>query len=85
MRLRMAFNLLAACGVGMVAAPLWADQPSSGSAKDPNERICKKEPVLGSRLTTRRVCGTRAEWEEKRRLDREAIEKAQSQIGVIKI
>jgi hypothetical protein len=85
MRLRMAFTLLAACGVATAAAPLWADQPISKSAKDPNEQICKKETILGSRLTTRRVCWTRAEWEEKQRLDREAIEKAQTQIGVIKI
>jgi len=45
--------------------------------KDPNEKICEKQSVLGSRLTTRRVCSTRAEWEEKRRLDKEAIDQAQ--------
>jgi len=85
MRLRMAVTLLAACGVGTAAAPLWADQPSSRPAKDPNERICENQTVLGSRLTMRRVCGTRAEWEEKRRLDREEIDKAQTQIGIIKL
>jgi len=84
MHLRMAAILLAACA-GTIAAPLWADQPRSKPAADPNERICEKQTMLGSRLTTRRVCGTRAEWEEKRRLDRDAIEKAQTQIGVIKI
>jgi hypothetical protein len=85
MRLRMTVTLLAAYTFGTAAASLSAEQPSSRPVKDPNERICKKETVLGSRLTTRRVCGTQAEWEEKRRLDREAIEKAQAQIGVIKI
>ena len=85
MRLRMVVTLLAACGVGTVAAPLSAGQADSKSAKDPNEWICQKQPVIGSRLTTRRVCATRAEWDEKRRLDRDAIDKAQTQIGVIKI
>ena len=62
-----------------------ADQDSAKVAKDPNEWICEKQPNLGTRLATRQVCGTRAEWEEKRRLDRDAIDKAQTQIGVIKI
>ena len=85
MRLRMAVSLLAACGVGIVAAPLSAGQPGSKSAKDPNEWICENLTIIGSRLTTRRVCATRAEWDEKRRLDKEEIDKAQTQIGVIKI
>ena len=84
MRLRMAVTLLA-CGAGMTAAPLWADQPSSKPTKDPDEWICEKQTIVGTRLATRRVCATRAEWDEKRRLDKEAIDKAQTQIGVIKI
>ena len=62
-----------------------ADKDSSKVATDPNEWICERQTILGTRLATRRVCGTRAEWEEKRRLDRDAIDKAQTQIGVIKI
>ena len=62
-----------------------ADKDSAKVAKDPNEWICERQTILGTRLTTRKVCGTRAEWEEKRRLDRDAIDKAQTQIGVIKI
>jgi hypothetical protein len=45
--------------------------------KDPNEKICEKQSVLGSRLATRRVCATRAEWAEQRRLDKEAIDQGQ--------
>ena len=75
MRLRMTFAVVAAFGYAFTSAPLLADQ--SGSAKDPNERICEKQTVVGSRLATRRVCATRAEWEEKRRLDKEAIDRAQ--------
>jgi hypothetical protein len=45
--------------------------------RDPNERICEDIVLTGSRLASRRFCGTRAEWEDKRRQDREAVEKAQ--------
>lgn len=62
------------------------DNPKeSRDGKDPNEWICEKQTIIGTRLATRRVCATRAEWEEKRRQDKEAIDKAQTQIGVIKI
>lgn len=59
-----------------VAAPT---QPSS--ALDPNERVCESIPVLGSRLAKRRICATRAEWEERKRQDRQAVEQIQKQIG----
>ena len=63
-----------------VSAPVAAPtQPNS--SYDPNERICESIPELGSRLAKRRVCATRAEWEEKRRLDRQATEQIQRQIG----
>jgi hypothetical protein len=74
MRLRMTFAAVAACGYAF-STPLLAAPPAP--AKDPNERICEKETIIGSRLATRRVCATRAEWEEKRRLDREAMDRIQ--------
>ena len=77
MHLRMVFTLLAACGCGTLAAPLLAEQAQSKPAKDPNEKICENQSVVGSRLATRRVCATRAEWEEKRRLDKDAIDQGQ--------
>lgn len=69
------------------AEHLFAKENSSKSSdgKDPNEWVCEKQTIIGTRLATRRVCATRAEWEEKRRQDKEAIDKAQTQIGVIKI
>jgi hypothetical protein len=75
MPLRSTFILLAA-GCGILASPLLA-QDQAKPVKDPNEKICEKQTVLGSRLATRRVCATRAQWEEYRRLDREAIELGQ--------
>ena len=44
---------------------------------DPNEKVCETIKPLGSRLATKRVCATRAEWAEQRKQDREETEKAQ--------
>ena len=57
-----------------------SSQPSSSQQKpaaDPDERICEDVTQTGSRLATKRFCATRAEWEDKKRQDREAVEKAQ--------
>lgn len=77
MRTRTAFALLAALGYAALPAPLIAEQGQPKTAKDPNERICENQSVVGSRLATRRVCATRAEWAERRRLDRDAIDQGQ--------
>ena len=50
---------------------------------DPNERICENIIVTGSRIASRRFCGTRAEWQEKRRLDRQMIDEIQRSVCVV--
>lgn len=49
-----------------------------GPSNDPNEIVCVKEAEIGSRLAHRRICRTRAEWEEHHRQLRQAIDKAQA-------
>ena len=61
--------------------PATAQTASKATGYDPNEKVCESIPAIGSRLAKKKVCGTRAEWEEKKRLDREAVEQAQRQIG----
>ena len=65
-----------------------AAQSGSGTQTAPNyssgdrdEKICESIAAIGSRLAKKRVCATSAEWEEKRRLDREAVDQAQRLIG----
>lgn len=80
-RLSAALWMLAAVPTGLVAA-----EPSKAAApkgKDPNERICETQSVLGSRLATRRVCATRAEWAERRLRERDIVERTQVQRCVI--
>ena len=65
--------------VALVAEPISAQ----GTVRDPNEKICQVIKPTGSRLGGKKICATRAEWEEQKRQDREATEKAQTQVCVI--
>jgi hypothetical protein len=58
--------------------------PRSDDKKDPNKMICEKQEVLGSRLAVKRVCMTRAEWAEQRRIDRQNVERQQVNGGCVK-
>lgn len=57
-----------------VAAP--AATPAPSAKKDPNERVCKTSPVIGSRVPSR-ICMTRAEWVARAEADRRDLEAAQ--------
>jgi hypothetical protein len=48
-----------------------------GVDNDPNKMVCVQERVIGSRLNTRRVCRTRAEWAEHRAETRREVEESQ--------
>lgn len=81
----------AALAAGPVALPAHGQQAAQSppitvtgtqpakKAPDPNEIVCEKQQDSSSRLVVRRVCMTRAEWSEQRRLERQDIDKAQVQ------
>lgn len=50
--------------------------PAPVARKDPNERVCKTSPVIGSRVPSR-TCMTRADWEARAKADRADLEAAQ--------
>lgn len=56
--------------------------PAPKPAHDPNEVICQKEEVIGSRLATKRICKTRAEWAEEQRENRMDLDRKQVQRGM---
>ena len=64
------------------ARPADQQEQSKKKTRDPNETVCEEEEVLGSRLATRRVCLTRAQWAEKRRDDRALVDRSQTQLCV---
>jgi hypothetical protein len=56
-----------------------AAQPGAVKGPDPTEVVCEKVERIGTRLASDRVCMTRAQWKEQKRLTREEIDKVQTQ------
>lgn len=56
--------------------------PAPAQPQDPGQIVCEKQEVLGSRLGSRRICMTRAEWAERYLQDRRDVEKVQDQSGL---
>lgn len=79
MRSRTSFGPVIAIVGALAAMPAAAADPAPAQKPgyDPNERICRNITLTGSRLATKRVCATRSQWEERLRLDREAVEQVQ--------
>ena len=56
------------------------DQPAKpdivvvGEKPDPQQTVCEKVTPPGSRLIVKKVCATRAQWAERRRNDRDALD-----------
>ncbi len=67
-------GLAIAALVNLPGPALSESKPKKG---DPNEIVCEKIGVVGSRLAVKRVCGTRAEWAEKRKMDRDVLDQVQ--------
>lgn len=69
------------CWIGSATAAAGEADPSSPPTArpklDPNQRICEDVTQVGSRLATKRICATRAEWAEMRKQDRDAVDDAQ--------
>jgi len=79
-------RFMAALACSAFVTLLWAPPTLGQQTKatpDQNQKICQVITPVGSRLGGKKICATRAEWEERRRADREATEKAQTQLCVI--
>lgn len=62
-----------------VAKPAQQGQQIASNIVDPNEIICERAEEIGTRLVTKRVCMSRAQWAEQKRLTRQMIEQMQTQ------
>lgn len=68
----------------MLVAALLASAPGAAHVERDREnsytgdRICRVQPVIGSRLGGRRVCKTQAEWDEMERAARDGVREAQN-------
>ena len=78
-------RLMAVSALTVFAASALNAQQSSPQPKksNPNEIICERQKVPGSRLATAKVCKTRAEWADLKAQDRQDLERAQTQRGMV--
>lgn len=86
---RMAFAAVLLVGIASpssaeesAAAPAAAQAPPKSSIADPDKVICEKQTVVGSRLATKRVCKTRAQWADERLQERQEVERVQTRRGI---
>lgn len=74
-----------------LASPAWAKDKAPAAAKadetaqkdshttpDPNRMICRKQPIPGSRLGSKRVCATAAQWAQMQLDTRQVTERVQN-------
>ena len=63
-------------------APATSPTLSKAEVDRMNEVVCEKQEVVGSRLSVRRVCKTRAQWADQKLQDRMDVERVQVQRGM---
>ncbi|AUN30921.1 hypothetical protein [Niveispirillum cyanobacteriorum] len=74
-------------GLAMAQAAPAGDAPAAAgavAADDANKEICKGEKPTGTRLAKKKVCRTKAEWDEFYRLQRAETEQMQRNDMAIK-
>jgi hypothetical protein len=68
-------------GVLFLLASLAIPQSATGAnnqrPRDPNERVCEIVRPTGSRLGGKKICATRAEWDQMKQRDKDATNEAQ--------
>ena len=69
---------IAAPSIAQTQAPAPA-QATATKKEDPNEKVCVKQEVTGSRLGAKRVCMTRAEWADRKLQDQQELTRVQTQ------
>ena len=70
----VAITLAVSSSVGAAAQSSPAENPKVRPAANPNQKICEDITQVGSRLATKRICATRAEWEAQKRADKETVD-----------
>ncbi|HEY6048800.1 MAG TPA: hypothetical protein VIV07_07120 [Sphingomicrobium sp.] len=82
MRLVFLASAAALITSAVVATPAFsqvAPAQQQTAKPDPNEVVCEKQEETGTRLGAKRVCKTRSQWAEQRRIDRLEIDRVQTQ------
>ena len=71
----VALIAIAAAGSAHSAQPVASETVRPRA--DPNQKICQDLVAIGSRIAKKRFCATRAEWEAKKKDDRDTVDSIQ--------
>ena len=73
-------KLICAASVLVATAALAQPAPTRRASlnNDPNQIVCVNERVTGSRVSQRRVCRTRQEWDDYQKQSREVVNEVQN-------
>jgi hypothetical protein len=71
--------LVVTAAAAAAQTPVTPETSRTGVNNDPDEIVCIRQEEIGSRVRGRRVCRTRAQWEEYRALNRETVDRVQIQ------
>lgn len=76
----LVFAIAAAVGASAAAEPSLAPStaPRANGGGDTGQIVCRNVEEIGSRLSRRRICRTRAEWEDLQLQERQVIDRVQS-------
>ena len=69
MSLFLAFAAFAAVGANPAPAA-----PQAKPAEAADKKICKREEVIGSRVSGKRICRTKAQWDALQQQDQRALQ-----------
>ncbi|HTK58709.1 MAG TPA: hypothetical protein VL336_06975 [Sphingomicrobium sp.] len=72
----LSWSVLATLALAGIGTSALLQPAPSDKQRDAHEIVCEKTKLPGSRVEARRVCGTRAEWAELRRREREMANQA---------
>jgi len=68
----------------MPPAPSAAATPPPTSRLDPNQVICRREDVTGSRLGASKICHTRQEWDARSAASRDATDTLEQRRNLVR-
>ena len=74
----LAIGVMLGATAAFAQAPAEPAEQKVGPNNDPNQVICRTERELGSRLSRRRVCRTRAEWASLEQQTRATVDRTQT-------
>ena len=71
---------LAAPAAAQNAVPSQQSAPAAANDKgNPDRIICERQEEIGTRLGGKKVCKTKAQWDEERQQNRDTLDKFQQQ------